>query len=177
MWHTMGYHSLRLAVNISQRQLVEREHLLQFINRILAETQFPVQLLELELVEPVVLSENNHSPTVLDELHAQGLHLALDDFGLSSSLNLLKRLPLSTLKIDQSFIKKMTSDDEAIIVAIITLAHSLKLKIVAEGVTTAAQIHFLQSRQCDEAQGYLISPPVPAATLTELLQNGRRFPI
>jgi EAL domain-containing protein (putative c-di-GMP-specific phosphodiesterase class I) len=114
---------------------------------------------------------------VLDELHARGVHLSLDDFGISSSLNLLKRLPLTTLKIDQSFIKKMTSDDEAIILAIITLAHSLKLKIVAEGVTTAYQVHFLQSQQCDEAQGYLFSPPVPADALTQLLQNSGQFSI
>lgn len=176
-WHAMGYPALRLAVNISQRQLVERQHLLESINQVLAETGFPAQMLELELVEPIVSSPHNHGLVILDELHARGVHLSLDDFGTSSSLNLLKRLPLATLKIDQSFIKKMTPDDEAIILAIITLAHSLKLKIVAEGVTTAYQVHFLKGQQCDEAQGYLFSPPVPADTLTHLLQSGGQFSI
>jgi EAL domain-containing protein (putative c-di-GMP-specific phosphodiesterase class I) len=109
---------------------------------------------------------------MLNHLKRLGLYLALDDFGISSSLLLLKRFPFSTLKIDQSFIKEIINNhhDAAIITAIITMAHNLALKVVAEGVETEEQLAWLRAQQCDAAQGYLFSRPLPAHELTSLLQ-------
>ena len=100
-----------------------------------------------------------------------GIKIAIDDFGIGSSLKFLKHLPLDVLKIDQSFVKAMTREpgDAAFVTAVAAMAHSLKLRLVAEGVTTKEQLTFLQAQGCDEGQGFLFSKPLPADDLTKLL--------
>jgi diguanylate cyclase (GGDEF)-like protein/PAS domain S-box-containing protein len=175
IWHEMGHTTLRTAVNVSIRQLQRGSGQLDFPERvaaILAETGLPAQALELEITESIPLINNAFNRDMLNHLKKLGLYLALDDFGISSSLLLLKRFPFSTLKIDQSFIKEIINNhhDAAIITAIITMAHSLALRVVAEGVETEEQLTWLRAQQCDEAQGYLFSRPLPAQELTRLLQ-------
>jgi diguanylate cyclase (GGDEF)-like protein len=175
IWHEIGYTSLRTAVNVSIRQLQRGSGQLDFPERvaaILAETGLPAQALELEITESIPLINNAFNRDMLNHLKRLGLNLALDDFGISSSLLLLKRFPFCTLKIDQSFIKEIINNhhDAAIITAVITMAHSLALKVVAEGVETEEQLTWLRVQQCDEAQGYLFSRPLPAHELTRLLK-------
>jgi diguanylate cyclase (GGDEF)-like protein/PAS domain S-box-containing protein len=174
-WHQTGYSALHLAVNVSIRQFQRgggRQDLPELIASILQETGLPAQALELEITESIPLMNNDFNRIILNQLKALGLRLALDDFGISSSLSLLKQFPISTLKIDQSFVKEIINNhsDAAIITAIINMAHNLGLKVIAEGVETEAQLAWLQVQQCDEIQGYLFSPPLPAPEITKLLQ-------
>ncbi len=172
-WHTAGYGPLQVTVNMSVRQLQE-QNLGQLIEDILAETGLAAEALELEVTESVAMQNADFGLTTLNELRAMGLHISIDDFGTGySSLNRLKQLPINTLKIDQSFIRDMVhdADDGTIISAIIAMGHRLKLKIIAEGVETEEQLAFLREQKCDEVQGYLFSPPIPALALTQLLRK------
>ena len=137
----------------------------------------PAQTLELEITETIAMENLDITIAMLNELTAMGLQISIDDFGTGhSSLGRLKALPITTLKIDQSFIRDIPNDpdDAAIIKAIIAMASSLKLEVIAEGVETEEQLSFLLAHQCDKLQGYLFSHPVPAEVLTKLLQNGGR---
>jgi EAL domain-containing protein (putative c-di-GMP-specific phosphodiesterase class I) len=128
------------------------------------------------VTESILLGDPELSTRIARELSSMGVHLSIDDFGTGySSLGYLKRLPLSTLKIDRSFVRDLgvDPDDEAIVGAIVALAHSLKLKVVAEGVESPAQVAFLQSLQCDEYQGFLMSPPVVAEAFSCMLREQR----
>jgi len=132
--------------------------------------------LELEITESIAMKDVEFSGEILTELSADGIHISIDDFGTgSSSLRYLKRFPIDVLKIDQTFVRDLTSDisDAAITVAMITMAHSLELKVIAEGVETEEQLEFLRSHRCNEIQGYLFSRPVPAEAFTKVLQEGR----
>jgi EAL domain-containing protein (putative c-di-GMP-specific phosphodiesterase class I) len=114
----------------------------------------------------------------LVKLRQAGIHFSIDDFGTGySSLSYLKRFPISSLKIDQSFVRDLSSssEDEAIVAAIIALGHSLGLNVIAEGVETTAQLDQLRNKGCNEMQGFLFSRPVPAADMTQLLQNGEKL--
>ncbi len=178
-WHTAGYDFLRLAINVSTRQF-QQQDLSGLIKVVLSETGLAARSLELEITENVILKDDDHSLVTLQELQTMGILISIDDFGLGSSLSNLKLLPLDTLKIDQTFVRDMMmdtaglggGDDAAIVIAIITMAHSLNLKVIAEGVETEEQLAFLRSQQCNEIQGYLVSQPVPSEALTELLQAG-----
>lgn len=120
------------------------------------------------------MRNDEHVITTLKELKSLGVHLSIDDFGTGySSLSYLKRFPIDTLKIDRSFVNDITTntDDAAIARAIIAMAHSLKLEVVAEGVETKAQLDFLQEHQCDMVQGYLYSPAVPADKFPEIINT------
>ncbi len=179
-WHAAGYDTLRLAVNVSTHQF-QQQNLPDLIKAVLSETGLAYAL-TLEITESVILKDKDKelALTALNELRAMGVRISIDDFGLGSSLNNLKLLPLDTLKIDQTFVRGMTAspgggDDAAIITAIITMAHSLGMKVIAEGVETEEQLAFLQAQQCNEIQGYLVSPPVPANELTKLLPNMKRI--
>ena len=132
-------------------------------------------LLEFELTESVLMSHAQKSVAMLQRLKNLGIRLSMDDFGTGfSSLAYLKRFPIDTLKIDRAFIRDVTinADDAAITLAIIAMAHSLKLKVIAEGVETAAQLQFLRDHHCDEAQGYYLSRPLPEMQISKLLRQG-----
>ena len=130
--------------------------------------------LEIELTESLLMQDVEEGIKILQALKDLGLHVSIDDFGTGfSSLSYLKRLPVDKLKIDQSFIKDLTTDpgDAAIVTSMITLAHNLDLTVVAEGVEDAEQLGFLRAERCDEVQGYLISKPMPGENFTSWMES------
>ena len=164
-----------MAVNVSAIQF-RQEGFCELIERVLAETGLPPQLLELEVTESLLLSNADMMFSVLQALKDLGVTLAIDDFGTGySSLSYLKKFRVNKLKIDRSFIRDIATDpdDAAITTAIINMAKSLKLKVIAEGVENEAQISFLREHQCDEIQGYFFSKPIKAAEVTEKLRSSR----
>jgi diguanylate cyclase (GGDEF)-like protein len=170
-WQDAGLEPLRVAVNISGVQL-RHDDLADSVALALRETRLEARFLEIEITESVVMQNASTALLMLDRLSAMGVHLAVDDFGTGySSLSYLKRFPLNTLKIDASFIRDLSSDknDAVIVQAIIALAHSLRLEVVAEGVEHDAQLGFLRSFGSDQYQGYLHSKPLPAAEFERLL--------
>ena len=172
-WHDAGYAHLSLAVNLSVHQL-QSPDLLDRVKEILDETGFPARLLDLEITESGAMQAPEISIRSLYELKKLGIRISLDDFGTGhSSLSYLKRFPIDTLKIDQSFVRDINSDPDtaAIVTAIIAMAHSLRLNVVAEGVEFADQAKFLRRYGCDHMQGYLIKPPVPADEFIDLLNE------
>jgi len=163
-WHDAGFNTLTLAVNLSVTQL-QQSDLVETVRGVLHDTGLPARMLELEITESGAMVNPETSIRVLYELKKLGLRISLDDFGTGhSSLSYLKRFPVDTLKIDQSFVQDTTSDPDAaaIVTAIIAMAHSLRLKVIAEGVEFTEQANFLRAHDCDQMQGYLITPPVPA---------------
>jgi diguanylate cyclase (GGDEF)-like protein/PAS domain S-box-containing protein len=163
-WHDAGHPQLSLAVNLSVTQL-QQSDLVDRVRTILAETGLPAQSLELEITESSAMQSPETSIRTLYDLKKLGIRISLDDFGTGhSSLSYLKRFPIDTLKIDQSFVRDITSDPDtaAIVTAIIAMAHSLRLKVIAEGVEYQEQAEFLRNHACDQMQGYLMTPPVPA---------------
>jgi diguanylate cyclase (GGDEF)-like protein/PAS domain S-box-containing protein len=169
-WHEAG-HALRLAVNVSGYQFLQSDFM-ERLREVLAETGFPPAALELELTESILMRDPDENALRLQRLKGLGLRLAIDDFGTGySSLSRLQQLPIDRLKIDRSFIHDIgiPPDGRAIPEAIIALAKSLGLSVVAEGVETAEQLAFISSKGCDEAQGFLYSRPVSADQFTSLL--------
>ncbi len=175
-WLARGWSNLRIAVNLSGRQL-EREDLPQRVATVLKETGLPPALLELEITESTIMKRPEHVISTLHKLKEMGITLAVDDFGTGySSLSYLKRFPIDKLKIDRSFVRDITTDpdDAALTSGIIALAQSLRLKVVAEGVETKEQKVFLKQRKCDLIQGYHLSKPLPAPELEQwLLREGQ----
>lgn len=160
---------LRVAVNLSARQF-HQENLVAVVQEVLEDTGLPPEQLELEITESALIYEVESAIATMSRLSALGICISLDDFGTGySSLSYLRRFPIDTLKIDKSFINEMTTDpgSEVIINTIIAMAHSLKLKVIAEGVENEEQLAMLRTRNCDQAQGYLISRPVPFAEAVE----------
>jgi len=177
-WQEQGLAPLRVAINISGAQLRD-DDFADSVALALRESRLPARYLEIEITESVVMQNASAALATLDRLSQMGIHLAVDDFGTGySSLSYLKRFPLNTLKIDSSFIRDLSSDkDDAVIVqAIIALAHSLDLEVVAEGVEHMAQLSFLQSFGSDHYQGFLHSKPLPSAEFEQLLRSGRSQP-
>ncbi len=177
-WRDQGIPGVRVAVNLSARQFAQKS-LLQDVARIIAESGLTPESLELEITESMVMQNAEHATETLQKLKAMGVSLAIDDFGTGySSLAYLKRFPIDCIKIDRSFIKDIPvdADDMAITKGVIALGHSLRLKVVAEGVETAEQRDFLQANDCDEFQGFLFSKPLPAEEVTALLKNHSRKP-
>jgi diguanylate cyclase (GGDEF)-like protein len=171
-WRTAGLAPPRIAVNISGRDFAHPEALLR-MSDIVAQAKLSPSLFELELTEGVLMRDAEAGRRSLLALKEFGFALAVDDFGTGyCSLNYLKRFPLDTLKIDRSFVADISEDpdDAAIVRAIIALGHTLSLKIVAEGVTTQAQLKFLQAEGCDAIQGFLMSPAIAAEAFVELLR-------
>lgn len=172
-WIEQGFPPIPIAVNISARQFHDRD-LSQTVIRILEETGFSPKCLELELTESSIMQNEEFAASMLNQLKSMGINISIDDFGTGfSSLASLKRLPIDALKIDQSFVREATTDpdDAALVMAIITLGHNLRLKVVAEGVETDDQLRFLQLLRCDEIQGYFFSKPVPSDTLASLFDT------
>ena len=168
-WRNQGFTRLSVSVNVSGRQLQDKD-LAEKVSAILHETGLPPGLLELEITESVIMKRAEAVIPVLRELKRMGIRLAIDDFGTGySSLSYLKRFPIDTLKVDRSFVGDIGSDpDDAVITtAIIALAKSLRLTVVAEGVETSEQHEFLKSQGCDLMQGYYLSKPLPAADFEE----------
>jgi EAL domain-containing protein (putative c-di-GMP-specific phosphodiesterase class I) len=171
-WRDEGLAVARMSVNLSSRQLNDPS-LVATVIRILGETALEPSDLELEITEGMI-EDADQALKILHGLSAMGVTLAIDDFGMGySSLAHLKRFPIDTLKIDRTFVRDVTtdSDDAAIAKAIIAMAHSLKLRVIAEGVETKEQLAFLNSESCDEFQGFLFSQAIPGHDLGPLLQR------
>ena len=170
-WHEAGHTHWSVAVNISARQFQDQS-LPKTIQNILQETGLPAHALKIEITESVAMQDLDVSIRVLNELNAMGIQISIDDFGTGySSMGYLKRFPLHVLKIDRSFIQDITqdSDSEVITKAMIVMAHSLKLAVIAEGVETEEQCALLRSLGCDAMQGYFFSRPMPAEAFVKLL--------
>ncbi|HXH38496.1 MAG TPA: EAL domain-containing protein [Thermoanaerobaculia bacterium] len=173
-WHDAGFNTLSLAVNLSVCQL-QQPDLVSLVREILTETGLPARLLELEITESTAMQSPDASIRTLYDLKKLGIRISLDDFGTGhSSLAYLKRFPIDTLKIDQSFVRDITRDPDtaAIVTAIIAMGHSLRLKVIAEGVEFTDQATFLKRCSCDQMQGFLINAPMPAAELGAILAAG-----
>lgn len=174
-WQKLGFPQARVSINLSARQF-QQPNLVQLIADALAGSKLDPNCLELELTENVVMKNPEQAAATLRRLKEIGVRISLDDFGTGySSLSYLKNLPIDGLKIDRSFVRDLTSDpnDAAIIMAVITLAHSLKLKVIAEGVENEEQLSFLRLLRCDAVQGYFYSRPMPAEAVREWLFKGQ----
>lgn len=175
-WQDQGFPSLRVAINLSPLQF-RQPSLIKQVKNALDIIELSSSKLEFEITESAAMEDIDKTIATLGMFKNMGLHLSIDDFGTGySSLSYLKRFPIHTLKIDQSFIRNLNTsfEDAAIVKSIITLAHSLKLSVVAEGVETKEQFDYLYNHECDEIQGYLFSPPVSADEFTELLGIGNK---
>ncbi len=178
-WQAAGLQDIHIAVNLSTLQFKQPDFAGLVLN-ILEENNLDPSLgaIELELTESLLMNNAAGAVETLVKLREAGIQFSIDDFGTGySSLSYLKRFPISSLKIDQSFVRDLSinNEDEAIVAAIIALGRSLGLKVIAEGVETTAQLDMLRKKGCNEMQGYLFSRPVPAAEMTQLLQSGEKL--
>jgi EAL domain-containing protein (putative c-di-GMP-specific phosphodiesterase class I) len=172
-WQEQGYSPVKVSVNLSSRQF-QQKHLAATVDKTLRETGLQAKYLELEFKESIVMDDAEAAVFTLIELRCLGISLVIDDFGMGySSLNHLKRFPLDKLKIDGSFVRKITSDanDAAITAATIALAHNMGLHVIAESVENEIQADFLSKQGCDDAQGYYYSQPKTAEQCAELLEK------
>jgi diguanylate cyclase (GGDEF)-like protein/PAS domain S-box-containing protein len=175
-WHMNGHAGLKVAVNISGRQLRQQDFL-EMVKRLIGETGVNPECIEFEFTESVIMDKADWTINILRSLKEMGMTLAIDDFGTGySSLSYLKHFPIDRIKIDRSFVADIdcSSDDAAIVEAVISLAHSLKLKVMAEGVENAGQMKFLMTHGCDEVQGFHLARPMTAGDVTELLKTLKR---
>jgi diguanylate cyclase (GGDEF)-like protein len=164
----------RISVNVSATEFRHKDFVDE-VRVILADTGFDARCLDLELTEGGLMNDVESTGSVLKELKAMGVHLAVDDFGTGySSLSYLQQFPIDVLKIDQSFVRQISDDpnDSPIVTAIIDMGRSLKQRVIAEGIETREQLTFLQARHCAEGQGYLFSRPLAAAQFAALLHTG-----
>lgn len=172
-WRSEGFFDIKLAVNVSPKQL-RAPQFIAALTKALAEFGLGWDALELELTESAMADDNDDAIAILHDLKTIGAQVAIDDFGTGySSLAYLRRFPISKLKIDRSFVRDIPADpeDAAIATAVITLAHSLGMVVVAEGVETLEQLEFLRGQGCDHAQGFLLSRPVDAAAIAKIWQD------
>jgi len=174
-WHRQGLQPPNIAVNVSSIQLRQNDFV-DVVRKAIEDSNATPHGLDMEITESLLMEDIEGAIKKLEALRNMDINIAIDDFGTGySSLGYLARLPVNTLKVDRSFIITMTkeADSMTIVSTIISLAHSLKMKVVAEGVETEEQSRYLKLMKCDEMQGYLFSKPVPASELTKLLE-GRR---
>jgi EAL domain-containing protein (putative c-di-GMP-specific phosphodiesterase class I) len=172
-WHAEGLGQIKLAVNLSTKQF-RHGRLKETLAAVLSETGFDPRYLEFEITESVLMESSTAVREVLADLKAMGISISLDDFGTGySSLSYLKRFPIDALKIDRTFVRDIPADqdDAAIVRAIIAMARSLRMKVIAEGVETVEQQQFLRAEGCDEIQGYLPGRPVPPGEFRRMLQS------
>lgn len=176
-WQNMGLSPIRMAVNLSVRQFIQKD-LADAVLRTLERCQLAPEFLELEITEDLLLEHNQTNIVTLTRLRNLGVHISIDDFGTGySSLSYLKRLPIDTLKIDQSFVRDIDTDpdNKAIASAIIAMAASLHLNVLAEGVETDEQLAFLRAQGCNEIQGFSFSHPLIASEFEQLLRDGKQM--
>lgn len=172
-WQKAGLPAMAVGVNLSARQF-QHHDLVDSVGRVLKETELDPQDLELEITESIAMQNADFTIVILRDLKEMGVQVSLDDFGTGySSLSYLKKFPIDTLKIDQSFVRDLSVDanDAAIANAVIVLAHSLKLKVVAEGVESKEQEEFLRSHGCDRIQGHLFSNPLSAEDFESMVRQ------
>ncbi len=181
IWQNSFHSPLTMSINLSSQQLVQ-SNLLETLDQILAETNCNPHCLKLEITESIIMKNFQTSVVVLDEIRKRGIHLSIDDFGTGySSLSYLHQFPINTLKIDQSFVRRLQPENTStpgkssqqiqIIRAIVTLAHNLNLDVIAEGIETVEQMQLLQELDCEMGQGYLFSKPLSCDQATQLLLN------
>jgi len=178
-WTDDGLQIGTIAVNVSAIEF-RNENFLKGLCAILSETRLDPRSLELEITESVLMKNPAVTASILKKLRDQGVQVAIDDFGTGySSLSYLRRFPVDSLKIDQSFVRQITdsTDETTIVSAIISMGQSLGLRVIAEGVETAEDLAFLRARHCEEAQGYFIARPIPAEQFGAMLRSGLAFPI
>ncbi|NHN29516.1 bifunctional diguanylate cyclase/phosphodiesterase [Paenibacillus agricola] len=169
-WFDQGFAPMRVSINLSMLQF-RQPNLLHFISRVLWETSLPPKYLNLELTESTVMDNPETAMHILNQLRSMGIRISLDDFGVGySSLNYIKKLPIDTIKIDQSFVRDILEDidDQAIVQTIITLSHALHLNVIAEGVENEGQLEYLRMHKCEEIQGFLYSKPLPEEEVVKL---------
>ena len=172
-WQEMNYPPMRVAVNFSPKQFLQ-PMMVNMVEQVLAEEDMDPRWLEMEVTENVMLQNVDKTIDTLNRLNNLGIHISIDDFGTGySSLSYIKKLPIQTLKIDQSFVSDIDTnkDDAAIATAVINMARSLRLNVIAEGVETVEQLKMLSDLDCQEMQGYLFSKPVSAEEVTHLLKS------
>jgi diguanylate cyclase (GGDEF)-like protein len=173
-WLDQGLHPGTMAVNVSAMEFRD-DNFLQGLFEILDDTGLDPKYLELELTESVLMKQVESTASILQALRAGGVKIAIDDFGTGySSLSYLRKFPVDALKIDQSFVRQISTsgDDTTIVTAIIAMARSLRLRVVAEGVETLEELEFLRANRCDEAQGFYLSRPIPPERFAGLLRTG-----
>ncbi|GFE62442.1 bifunctional diguanylate cyclase/phosphodiesterase [Geobacter sp. AOG2] len=176
-WQQQGFAPMRMAVNLSAKQFAQK-NLDDIVAAILLESGLDPNWLELEITESTIMKNPDSNTRMLHRLKDMGISLAIDDFGTGySSLSYLKHFPINRLKIDRMFVRDIAinPDDAAIVEIIISMAHTLKLSVTAEGVETRPLMEFLSSRNCAEMQGYLFSRPVRAEEITKILENGLKY--
>ncbi len=174
-WQNAKLPHLSVAVNLSGRQF-HHQNLVEKIEAALRDARLEPQWLDLEITETYAMQDADFTLAILKELKRMGIHISIDDFGTGySSLSHLKQFPIDTLKIDRSFVKDLATDpkEEAIVSAVIVLAHSLGMDVVAEGVEKAAELSILRKHHCDKMQGYYFSRPIPAQDFEALLRSGK----
>ncbi len=177
IWHDAGFHELSIAINLSAKQF-QSDHLVKLVSDVLQETGLPSKYLRLEITESTVMKEVGQTVAIMCRLRELGVRLSIDDFGTGySSLNYLKCFPLDEIKIDKSFVKDIPDrrDDVAIAQAIFSLAHSLNMKVLAEGIENDVQLEFMRQNDCDEIQGFLFSRPVKSEEISTLLTDGKQL--
>ncbi len=176
IWQEAGFFPFQIAVNLSRRQFIQR-NLQERIIKIIQEVDLKPNHLELEVTESLVMQNERAASRMMKSWQKCGIKISIDDFGTGySSLSYLREFPFDVIKIDRSFIRNITADSktEAITIAIIQMAHSLNLRVVAEGVETQAELDFLRKHKCDEIQGYLFSAPLPTSKFEQLLKEGKK---
>ena len=177
VWHATGFPALHVAVNLSSKQL-QQKNFAEVVKRTLGETGLEPRYLDLELTESLLMQDMESAVAILKELKDLGALISLDDFGTGySSLSYLKRFPIDFLKIDRSFVKDIAHDryGAGIVRAIIVMAHTLGIKVIAEGVESAEQLEFLRAQGCDITQGYFCSKPLATETFTDLLKDWQKI--
>ncbi|GAK52142.1 diguanylate cyclase/phosphodiesterase with PAS/PAC sensor(S) [Candidatus Moduliflexus flocculans] len=177
IWHEAGFHELSIAINLSAKQF-QNDHLVKLVADVLLETGLPPHSLRLEITESTVMKDVSLAVEIMCSLRALGIRLSIDDFGTGySSLNYLKCFPLDEIKIDKSFVKDIPErhDDVAIAQAIFSLAHSLNMKVLAEGIENEVQLEFMRRNDCDQIQGFLFSKPIKSEEMTSLLTDGKQL--
>jgi diguanylate cyclase (GGDEF)-like protein/PAS domain S-box-containing protein len=179
LWRQAGFNTVRVAVNLSLRQFRHRD-LINVIKQAVDDEGMAPSALALEVTESVFMEDEEETIARLNEMSRMGIEILIDDFGTGySSLARLRMLPIHVLKVDRSFVRDITTDpnDASIIAAIISMAHNLQLKVIAEGVETVNQLNFLKAQGCDDIQGYLLSQPIPAMEVIPFLKKGVALPV